>query len=161
MTSHRFCGFFFSSLFRLGALVLVSGAFCPALVAQGPLPDAPTPFVEATAPVVATAPSLPGEHRFWDKQNGILFVATAALSGADFAVTRANLQSGGVELNPVVRVFGRSTPGLAANFAGETLGVISLSYFFHKTGHHRLERAVSMVDIGGSVGAVSYGLMHR
>jgi hypothetical protein len=83
------------------------------------------------------------------------------VNGADFAVTRANLQRGGQELNPLVRVFGRSTAGLAVNFVGETVGVISLSYFFHKTGHHRLERAVSLFNIGSSAGAVGYGLAHQ
>ena len=101
------------------------------------------------------------EHKFWDRENRVLFVAGAALSGADFAVTRANLQNGGQELNPMVRVFGRSTAGLAMNFVGETAAVVSLSYFFHKTGHHKLERAVSLVNIGGSAGAVGYGLAHR
>ncbi|HME34638.1 MAG TPA: hypothetical protein VKF84_05325 [Candidatus Sulfotelmatobacter sp.] len=149
----------------------MSSALCPALQAQtllasAPLPDAPTPSVEA-APAVAITPvaiapsSLPLEHKFWDTQNRVLLLAAAALNGADFAVTRANLQSGGQELNPVVRVFGRSTAGLAVNFAGETAGVIGLSYFFHKTGHHKLERAVSLVNIGSSAGAVTYGLMHR
>jgi len=88
-------------------------------------------------------------------------VAAAALNGADFAVTRANLQSGGQELNPMVRVFGRSTAGLAVNFIGETTGVVSISYFLHKTGHHKLERMVSMVNIGSSAGALSYSLTHR
>jgi hypothetical protein len=83
------------------------------------------------------------------------------LNTADFAVTRANLRSGGQELNPVVRVFGQSSAGLAVNFIGETAGVISLSYFFHKTGHHKLERAVSLINIGSSAGAVGYGLAHR
>jgi hypothetical protein len=101
------------------------------------------------------------EHKFWDKKNCALFVTAAALNGADFAVTRANLQSGGRELNPVVRMFGRSAPGLAVNFVGETVGVVSLSYFFHKTGHHKLERVVSMLNIASSAGAVSYGLTHR
>jgi hypothetical protein len=111
---------------------------------------------------VAVAPrSATTEHKFWDTQNRVLLFAAAALNGADFAVTRANLQNGGQELNPVVRVFGRSTAGLAVNFAGETAGVIGLSYFFHKIGHHKLERAVSLVDIGGSAGAVTYGLAHR
>ncbi len=95
------------------------------------------------------------------KRIALLFVAAAALNGADFAVTRANLQSGGQELNPVVRIFGQSSAGLAVNFIGETAGVISLSYFFHKTGHHKLERVVSIVNIGSSAGAVSYGLAHR
>ena len=102
-----------------------------------------------------------GEHKFWDKQNELLFITAATLNGADFAVTRSNLQSGGRELNPIVRVFGRSTSALAGNFAGETAGVIGLGYFFHKTGHHRLERLVSVVNIGSSAGAVSYGLAHR
>jgi hypothetical protein len=100
-------------------------------------------------------------HKFWDKQNKFLFIAAAAGNTADFAVTRANLQSGGRELNPMVRPFGRSSAGLALNFAGETVGVISLSYFFHKTGHHKMERAVSIVNIASSTAAVSYGLMHR
>ena len=83
------------------------------------------------------------------------------MSVADFAVTRANLQNGGKEMNPVVRIFGSSSAGLAANFAGENAGIIGLSYFFHKTGHHKLERVVSMVNIAGSAGAVSFGLASR
>jgi len=61
----------------------------------------------------------------------------------------------------VTRMFGGSTAGLAVNFVGESVGVIGISYFFHKTGHHKLERAVSLVNIGSSAGAVSYGLAHR
>jgi hypothetical protein len=155
--------------FQLSAVALaVSGALCPALHAQAllasaPLPDAPmpAPMVEAVSRGVVTPSHAPAEHKFWDHQNRVLFIAAAALNGADFAVTRTNLQSGGHELNPVVRVFGRSTPGLAVNFVGETAGVITLSYFFHKTGHHKLERAVSLVNIAGSAGAVSFDLMHR
>ncbi len=143
------------------SVVLPSTAF-----AQGPLPDAPEPSIEF-APVAANpiAPSPSGdnfgEHRFWDMQNIALFTAVGASSGVDFAVTRSNLQSGGKELNPVVRLFGRSTQGLAVNFCGETIGVIGISYFFHKTGHHKLERMVSTVNIGISVGAASYGMTHR
>ena len=132
-----------------------------ALLASAPLPDAPTPFVEAAPPVTVTPSRLSTEHKFWDKQNRVLLMAAAALNGADFAVTRANLQNGGQELNPVVRMFGRSNAGLAVNFVGETAGVISLTYFFHKTGHHKLERAVSLVNIVSSAGAVSFDLMHR
>ena len=133
-------------------------------VAQGPLPDSPTPTLTSSSPSAALmiAPSRGDvEHHFWDRQNRILFAANAAMSAADFAVTRANLRSGGQELNPVVRMFGTSTSGLAINFIGETAGVMSASYFFHKTGHHKLERAVSLVNIGASAGAVGYGLSHR
>lgn len=101
------------------------------------------------------------EHRFWDGENIALFTASAALAATDFTVTRENLQSGGRELNPVVRVFGRSTAGLALNFAGEAAGGVGLSYLFHRTHHHRLERIVSMVNISTSAGAVTYGMTHR
>ena len=143
------------------AVLTVLGLFCPASLGQGPAPDAP---VAATQPAPATffAPrSLAGEHKFWDKENRILFAASAAFSAADFAATRANLQSGGRDLNPVVRFFGPSTAGLAVNFAGETLGVIGVSYFLHRTGHHKMERIVTMVNIGSSAGAVSYDLAIR
>jgi len=157
MTSRRF-----SELLLSSAAVLVAVCvFCPALFAQGPLPDAPLPTGEPTPAVVITPVREFGEHKFWDKQNCALFAVSAALSGADFAVTRANLQNGGRELNPMVRVFGRSTAGLAVNFAAETAGVIGLSYFFHKAGHHKLERIVTMVNGTASAGAVSYGLANR
>ena len=105
-------------------------------------------------------PSVEG-HRFLDRQNCILFVAVAAVNGADFAVTRANLQTGGQELNPMVRPFTSSTPILAVNFAAETAGVVGVSYFLHKTGHHKLERLTSYLNIGSSAGAVTYGLLNR
>ncbi|HET7891118.1 MAG TPA: hypothetical protein VFL34_06310 [Candidatus Sulfotelmatobacter sp.] len=155
----------FSRFFPFSALALISATICPAIHAQAPLapadPDAPTTFVEPSTSSFVPASALGEQHRFWDKRNTALFVAAAALNGADFAVTRANLQSGGQELNPVVRMFGRSSAGLAVNFIGETAGIVSISYFFHKTGHHKLERMVSMANIGTSAGAVTYDLTHR
>jgi hypothetical protein len=157
----------FARYFWLSFLVMAVGTcLCPsvhaqALLASASLTEAPTPAVEPVTPVVLAPSIASSEHKFFDNQNRVLFIAAAAFNGADFAVTRANLQSGGQELNPVVRVFGRSTAGLAVNFIGETAGVISLSYFFHKTGHHKLERAVSIVSIGSSAGAVTFGLAHR
>jgi hypothetical protein len=118
------------------------------------------PFSTTSTVHPASIPETSG-HRFWDRENSFLFATNAAFSAADFVVTRDNLRNGGQELNPITRVFAGSTAGLAANFAGETAGVIGLGYFFHKTGHHRLERAVSMLDIGSSAAAVSFGLAHR
>jgi len=117
----------------------------------------------APLPIVAVAPSLreKTQHVFWDRQNRILFAATGGMAAADFFVTRSNLAAGGRELNPLTRPFTRSTPALAANFALETGSVMGISYFFHKTGHHKLERLTSVVDIGGSAFAVGYGLTHR
>jgi hypothetical protein len=141
-----------------------------------PIPELPEPAIASSitssrseasgfafAPVVAvTVPPKPDrEHRFWDRENRILFSAAGGLAVADFCVTRANLASGGKELNPVTRVFSGTTPGLAANFALETGGLISVNYLLHKTGHHKLERITSYVNIGSSAGAVAWGLSHR
>jgi hypothetical protein len=154
------CANFVRNSFAATAFFLI--AFCCPSYAQGPFPDAPKPSAETPAPMFITTTTVGSEqHKFFDKYNIALFTATAALASTDFAVTRANLQSNGQELNPVVRMFGRSTAGLALNFAGEAAGSMGLSYFFHKTGHHKLERAVSGVNIGASAFAVGYSLAHR
>lgn len=129
-----------------------------AIVALPVEPASPSPVVKAQPSI--TLPSEP-QHRFWDRENTILFSAVGAAATGDFLTTRANLASGGRELNPVTRIFTSSTPLLAVNFGLETASVIGISYMWHKTGHHKLERLTSFLDIGGSVGAVTYGLMHR
>ena len=91
----------------------------------------------------------------------MLFATAGALAATDFCSTRANLASGGKELNPVTRLLSGSTPGLAANFALETSGIVAISYMFHKTGHHKLERITSFVNIGTSATAVACDLAHR
>jgi hypothetical protein len=94
-----------------------------------------SPMVKVAEPV--TFPEAPS-HRFWDRKNTILFATSAAFSTADFVVTRNNLRNGGQE----------------------AAGVVAVSYLFHKTGHHKMERAVSFVNIGSSAGAVMFDLMH-
>ena len=117
-------------------------------------PASPAPILQRTQPI-------DGQHRFMDRNNCVLFAAVGALNTADFFVTRNNLAHGGTEINPITRPFASSTSGLAVNFAAETAGSIGLSYLFHKTGHHKLERITSFVNIGGSASAVGYGLAHR
>jgi hypothetical protein len=152
------------------AILLLFLGLCPAAVSQQvSVALLHPPMLEATsfepAPAVRSAPvtlpESPVRHRFWDRENSVLFATSAAFSAADFVVTRDNLHSGGRELNPITSWFTGSTAGLAVNFAGETAGVVGLSYFFHKTGHHKMERAVSMLNIGASAGAVSFDLAHR
>lgn len=143
------------------ALLLSSLAWGAALAQQPAMASFKGDALEPAPIVNAPLPQTAEQHKFWDTRNRVLFTGVAAFSAADFAVTRANLQNGGRELNPVTRMFGNSTAGLALNFAGETAGVIGISYLFHKTGHHKLERVVSMVNIGGSAAAVGFGLAHR
>lgn len=136
------------------SLVAQESPFAAAMRTTSIQPVTASPFLQRTEPAER-------QHRFWDRQNRILFAAVGATSAADFCVTHANLAHGGRELNPVTRVLAGSTTGLAFNFAGETAGSIGLSYVFHTTGHHKLERIMSFVNIGGSAGAVAFGLAHR
>ena len=121
----------------------------------------PAGSMPAMAIVVVQPPTKPAVHPFWDRQNQILFAANGALAASDFFVTRWNLEHSGKEMNPVTRLMSGSTPALAANFALETGGVMGVSYLFHKTGHHKLERITSYVNLGGSAYAVCYGMAHR
>ncbi|HEY6338971.1 MAG TPA: hypothetical protein VIW68_10800 [Candidatus Sulfotelmatobacter sp.] len=110
---------------------------------------------------IRPVPEAPETHHFWDRENTMLFVGTVLTSAGDFVVTHNNLQGGGQELNPITRMLSGSTAGLAVNFAGETAGVTGLSYLFHKTGHHRLERIAPMLNMAASGYAIGYGLRHR
>src|SRR5690348_17816009 len=93
------------SLIRVSTAVsTVILALSCAVAAQGPLPDAPLPSLAAVVPVMAVAqPRVEVTHKFWDKPNKFLFIAVSAGAASDFAVTRANLQSGGRELNQIGR----------------------------------------------------------
>jgi hypothetical protein len=149
---------------KAAVLLVVLGMCGPVLAQQvsfallQPASIEPNPMVKSVEPV--TQPEAPS-HRFWDRENTFLFATSAAFSTADFIATRNNLRNGGQELNPVTRVFSGSTAGLAVNFAGETVGVVGVSYLLHKTGHHKLERAVSILNIGASASAVAFDAVHR
>ena len=151
-------------LTRMAPVVIFCAILCPSLLAQGHSQRpamALAGSVEASPFVAIRTPEIKYEHKFLDRKNQLLFAAVTALDFTDFGITRSNLQSGGRELNPLTRPFTGSTGTLALNFAGETAGVIGLSYFFHKTGHHKLERMTSVVSLGTSATSVSYSLIHH
>jgi hypothetical protein len=154
---------------RIALLLVIAGGCSPAFAQEvsyallqpasmEPIPMAPIPMTTSVATVNIPEAS---NHRFWDRENSFLFATSAAFSAADFVITRNNLRNGGQELNPVTRLFAGSTAGLAVNFAGESVGVVGLSYLLHKSGHHKLERAVSMLNIGSSAAAVTFDLARR
>ena len=156
----------FSAILQKTARALILGVAlcCTALGQQRSSGNSGSLYSDSTADppaVITSLPEAPSQHSFWDRENLALFGTVAGLSAVDFAATRANLQSGGKELDPVTRLFGRSTAGLAANFSGETAGVVGISYFFHKTGHHKLERLTSLINISASSIAVTYDLTHK
>lgn len=158
---HVFSGFLMN-LPGKATVLLLTALSCGAALAQEYTSDL---FIAANPPANAISntdiPEAPLQHQFWDSENRALFSLVAASSAADFVVTKANLQHGGTELNPVTRLFAGSTAGLAANFAGETAGVVGVSYLLHRTGHHKLERIAPAANFAASAFAVGYGLAHR
>jgi hypothetical protein len=157
----------FGAILRCTPVILLGVlSLCRSAVSQQVSAALLPPATASMAPLTTVSISQPTtpeafNHGFWDRENTILFATSTAFSAADFVVTKDNLHSGGQELNPVTRIFTGSTTALAVNFAGETAGVIGLSYVFHKTGHHKLERAVSMLNISASGAAVTFDLAHR
>jgi hypothetical protein len=149
---------------RIALLLVIAGCCSPASAQEVSYallqPASMEPIPMTTSVPTVNIPET-SKHRFWDRENSFLFATSTAFSAADFVITRNNLRNGGQELNPVTRLFAGSTAGLAVNFAGESVGVIGFSYFLHKTGHHKLERAVSMLNIGSSAAAVTFDLARR
>jgi hypothetical protein len=93
-------------------------------------------------------------HRFWDRTNDLWFAAVGAGRAFDYAST-LNLRRRGVDeiflTNSIVdnhALFG----GIEA--AG-TAASIAVSYLFHRTGHHRLERWTSIVHFGVATGGAA------
>jgi len=119
----------------------------PAFAQQGDPPEAPqpnSPSVETTrpAPVVSLPP-----HPFWDGKNILLFSGVAVFRGLDYASTKNMLARGREEIlipDDVVN----SQAGFPALEAAGTAASVGVSYIFHRTGHHKMERWVSIVHIG-------------
>ena len=110
----------------------------------------------------------PGEfhnHQFWDKWNVAIHAGNFAMQTTDAFTTRHVLdRHNGRERNPWARQFvTQGWAGQAAYSWGLSVGgTIVTSYFLHRTGHHRLERILPMIEIGYTAGTVfGMNLRHR
>jgi len=113
-----------------------------------------------TGGVAQRLPEAP--HKFWDRKNKALFLVHAGVETTDFAITHHNLANGGRETNPLGKSLCESgTAGQAAFFGMRTMGALGISYLFHRTNHHRLERAMTMFMISDSAYGTAYSLAHR
>jgi hypothetical protein len=105
----------------------------------------PAQAASVQAPTGASRP--PAAHRFWDRTNLGLFSGVVAVRALDYASTRHFRARGANEIllsNSIVD----NKPlfvGIEAAAAATSIGV---SYLFHRTGHHKIERWVSIMHIG-------------
>jgi len=112
--------------------------FSQPLIAQEttPTPDAPRPPV----------------HRFWDRTNILLFSGVAFVRGMDYASTR-NFQARGRQEILLPQDVVNNSAAFASIEAAGTATSIGISYLLHRTGHHTLERWMSI----GHIGVTAFG----
>jgi hypothetical protein len=98
---------------------------------------------------IEPAPKPPPPHAFWDRTNILLFSGVAVFRGLDYASTR-NFQARGREEILLPDDVVNNTAGFVALEAAATATSVGFAYWMHRTGHHRIERWVSIVHIGVS-----------
>jgi len=103
-----------------------------------------------TSALAQETPDAP--HTFLDRQNLTLFSLNAALVAADAFTTDhiVNHYPSGREWNPIARPFVEHTSSAKAAifWAGTYAGSVGLSFMFHHSGHHRLERFTQYLLVG-------------
>lgn len=148
-----------------GAFFLLAGV-CAVQAQQQPAesrdpnaPSAPQPAAGAspadqkqTSNAAKTAnPLAPVEHRFWDRENDWWFAGVAAGRALDYAST-LNLRRRGINEVFLTNSIVDNRPLFAGIEVSATAASIGVSYLFHRTGHHRLERWTSAIHAGIAVG---------
>jgi hypothetical protein len=86
------------------------------------------------------------EHRFWDRTNVLLFSGVVVVRGMDYASTR-NFQARGRTEALIPDDVVNNSAGFAALEAAGAATSVGISYILHRTGHHKLERWMSIGHI--------------
>jgi len=104
----------------------------------------------ATSPAAKPAPI--SQHAFWDRTNLLLFSGIAVMRGLDYASTR-NFQARGRQEILLPDDVVNNSAGFASLEAAATMTSVGISYLFHRTNHHKLERWMSI----GHIGVTAFG----
>ena len=104
----------------------------------------------------AALPGYPPQtiHRFWDRTNDQWFVGVGAGRALDYAST-LNLRRRGIDEIFLTNSIVDNHPLFGGIEAAATAASIGVSYVFHRTGHHRLERWTSIVHFGVATGGAA------
>ena len=136
----------------LGVLLTIAAASLPAQQpAQHDGSEAPAKSTPQSTPKTSpTNRPLPA-HRFWDRENDLLFASVGAARGLDYAST-LNLRRRGLNEILLTNSIVDNHPLFGGIEAAATAASIGVSYLFHRTGHHRLERWTSAIHFGVATG---------
>ena len=111
----------------------------------------PTDQKKTEKSVTATNLLAPGVHNFWDRENDWLFAGVGAGRALDYAST-LNLRRRGINEVFLTNSIVDNHPLFAGIEVAATAASVGVSYIFHRTGHHRLERWTSAIHAGVAVG---------
>ncbi len=107
---------------------------------------------ESKTPPLGNSDSIEPRHDFLDKTNILLFSGMAIFRVLDYTSTRNMLARGREErLIPDDVVY--SNAGFASLEAAGAAASIGVSYLLHRTGHHKLERWMSI----GHISVTAFG----
>jgi hypothetical protein len=136
----------------LAALLVIAASSLHAQQTAPPaIPDKPVATSTPSAPS-APAPAHPlPVHRFWDGENDLLFAAVGASRAFDYAST-LDLRRRGINEAFLTNGIVDNHPLFGGIEVAATAASIGVSYVFHRTGHHRLERWTSAVHFGVATG---------
>jgi hypothetical protein len=147
------------AFFLLTSVCAIRAQQQPAETQDPNAPSAPQPAGSATPPeqkktpeaTRAAPPVAPGVHNFWDRENAWLFAGVGAGRALDYSST-LNLRRRGIDEVFLTNSIVDNHPLFGGIEAAATAASVGVSYLFHRTGHHRLERWTSAVHIGVATG---------
>jgi hypothetical protein len=115
------------------------------------LPAQERPAAPSPPPAQARARPEGPKHTFWDRRNAWLFAGVGAARALDYASSQ-HFRAKGVNERLLINSIVDNKPLLAGIEAAATFASIGVAYLFHRSGHHKIERWVSIVHIGVGVG---------
>jgi hypothetical protein len=132
-------------------LALLSGIFLLDSTARAQEDAAAARISKGTRQSSASPQVAKGRHPFWDKDNIVLFAGVGAGRVLDYLSTR-HFRDRGVNEWLLTNHIVDNKPLFAGIEVAGAAASIGVSYLFHRSGHHKVERWVSVVHIGAAVG---------
>lgn len=128
------------------SLLVMASAGIPAVL-RAQQDDVKSP--RRASPVLKAQSAQPPEatHRFFDKTNLMLFAGVAAVRALDFTSTEHFRELGTREVLLTNSIVDNKPLFAGIEVAGTAIS-IGAAYWLHRTGHHKLERWISIVHIG-------------
>lgn len=134
---------------------LLSGILLLAHAARAQEDAAATQISKSARQSSASSQGAKGRHPFWDKDNIVLFAGVGVGRALDYLSTR-HFRDLGVNESLLTNNIVDNKPLFAGIEVAGVAASIGASYLFHRSGHHKLERWVSIVHIGAAVGGSAY-----